>query len=92
MIMANQTIIGTSTFSVMPAIASFGTSYIPFPVPNTSNLIGWLSNPPRIDNFTQNVVLYEDSNIISARNMKQLWKNEGEIGVLNWFLNDSIVY
>jgi hypothetical protein len=90
MIMANQTIVGVSSFNIMPAISTFGTSYMHLPRSNHTSQVSWLSNP-RIDTLINNVILFDDPNVISARNMKQLWKNDGEIGVLNWFWNDSIV-
>lgn len=88
MVMANQTINGISSFSVMPTIATFGTGYIRKPdgMQNT-----WLMKP-QIDTFAKNVVLFEETNIIKVGDMKLLWETEGAKGVLNWFWNDSWVY
>ena len=88
MIMANQTINGISTFSIMPTIATFGTGYIRKPEGMQN---GWLMQP-RIDAFMNNIVLFDEPNIIKVRDMKKLWENEGEVGVLNWFWDDSSVY
>lgn len=83
MIMANQTIVGISSFGVFPAIATFGTGYIRRPdyrkAPNM-----WLIDPP-IDKVADNVVLFDEEKRIMARPMKQLWESEGETGVLAWF-------
>jgi hypothetical protein len=90
MIMANQTIAGISSFSVMPAIATFGTGYIRLPdyprAPNT-----WVIHP-RIDELTDNVVLFEEPSRIMMDEIKHLWTNHGERGVLEWFWNDTFVY
>jgi hypothetical protein len=88
MIMANQTISGISTFGVMPAIATFGTGYIRSPEEKTQNR--WLEHP-RIDHFTDNVILFEEPDVILVSDMKKLWESEGEVGVLSWFWNDSMV-
>ena len=88
MTMANQTINGISTFSIMPTIATFGTGYIRKPEGMQNQ---WLMNP-RIDLYTSNVVLFDEPNVILVGNMKKLWETEGEVGVLNWFWNDSSVY
>ena len=88
MIMANQTINGISSFSIMPTIATFGTGYIRKPEGMQNE---WLMKP-QIDAFANNVVLFEEHNVIKVGDMRQLWKNDGEKGVLNWFWNDSWVY
>ena len=87
MIMANQTIAGISSFGVIPAVSTFGTGYIRKPdyhkAPNM-----WLINP-RIDELTDNIILFDEPNKIMVGAMKGLWQNEGERGVLEWFWNDT---
>jgi hypothetical protein len=88
MIMANQTIAGISSFGVMPAIATFGTGYIRLPdFPRAPN--AWLTFP-RIDELTDNIVLFEESNRIMVKAMGDLWTSQGEKGVLEWFWNDTV--
>jgi hypothetical protein len=86
MVMANQAIAGISSFSVIPAVSTFGTGYVPFPDyirgPNM-----WLINP-RIDELADNVVLFYEPDRISVGDMKDLWKN-GRKGVLAWFRNET---
>jgi hypothetical protein len=87
MIMANQTIVGISSFGVFPAIATFGTGYLRRPdyrkAPNK-----WLLDPP-IDQIADNVVLFDEPKRIMAGDMKRLWQSDGEEGVLKWFWNDE---
>jgi hypothetical protein len=88
MIMANQTIAGISSFGVIPAVSTFGTGYIRLPdYPKAPNK--WLLNP-RIDELTDNVVLFYEPKRIMVGAMKGLWQNEGEQGVLEWFWNDTV--
>jgi hypothetical protein len=88
MVMANQTIVGISSFGVFPAVATFGTGYLRRPdyrkAPNM-----WLLNPP-IDELTDNVVLFEEPKRIMAWTIKGLWETHGEKGVLEWFWNDTV--
>lgn len=82
MVMANQTIIGISSFGVFPGVATFGTGYIKkpdFPKAPNKFLI-----QPRIDELTSNVVLISEPRIMCA-SIKGLWQKEGEEGVLKWF-------
>jgi len=87
MVMANQTIVGISSFGVFPGIGTFGTGYIRKPdfpkVPNK-----FLINP-RIDELTSNVVLIDEPQRIMCGAIKGLWQTQGEVGVLNWFWNDT---
>ena len=87
MIMANQAIAGISSFGVIPAMSTFGKGYIRYPDyvrgPNK-----WLLNP-RIDEKADNVVLFHEPQRISVSDMKNLWKKQGEKGVLEWFWNDT---
>lgn len=89
MVMANQTIVGLSSFGVFPVIASFGTGYIVKPDfdrgPNR-----WLLRNPRIDQLTDSVVLIEEPERIVAREMNKMWKTYGEEGVLAWFWNETL--
>jgi hypothetical protein len=88
MIMANQTLNGISTFSIMPTIATFGTGYIRKPEGMQN---AWLMRP-QIDAFMNNMILFDEPNVIKVSHMKKLWEDEGESGVLNWFWNDTLVY
>jgi hypothetical protein len=89
MIMANQTIGAISSFNVMPAIATFGTGYVRSPGKQWQNL--WIEHP-RIDQFINNVVLFEEPNMIPVKDMKHMWENKGEDVVVEWFRNDSMKY
>jgi hypothetical protein len=53
MIMANQTVVGISTFGVFPALSTFGTGYLHQPHGPFVN--GWMSTPVRIDTLASNV-------------------------------------
>ena len=87
MIMANQTIVGISSFGVFPAMASFGTGYLRLPdYPYAPNK--WLLDPP-IDKLVNNVVLFKEPNIIMAVAIKTLWETHGKEGVLQWFWNGT---
>lgn len=89
MIMANQTVMGISSFGVFPAIGSFGTGYMRRPdfrkAPNQ-----WLIKPTPIDRLADNVVLIDEPNIIMCSSIKKLWLARGQEGVLEWFWNDTI--
>jgi hypothetical protein len=79
MIMANQTIGALSSFSLMPTLSTFGLGYFrPWGGDNH-----WL----RIDEFTSNVILFQERRIIKVKDMKSLWETKGEEGVLKWFWN-----
>jgi hypothetical protein len=88
MVMANQTIVGITTFGVFPAIACFGTGYIRKPDykkgPNQ-----FLINPP-IDQLADNVVLIEEPNRLMAGTVRAMFKRPtGQELVLEWFKNDT---
>ena len=88
MVMANQTIVGISTFSVFPAIGMFGTGYIrrpDFPKAPNQFLVS-----PRVDQMADNVVLIEEPNLIMCAQINKLWQTAGASGVLNWFRNDTV--
>ena len=88
MVMANQTIVGISSFSVYPAIGTFGTGYIRRPdfreAPNQFLV------KPRLDQMADNVVLIEEPNRIMCTQINKLWQTAGASGVLNWFRNDTV--
>jgi hypothetical protein len=88
MVMANQTIVGITSFGVFPAIACFGTGYIRKPDykkgPNQ-----FLINPP-IDQLADNVVLMEEPNRLMAGTVRAMFKRPtGQELVLEWFKNDT---
>jgi len=89
MIMANQTIVGISSFGVFAAIGTFGTGYIRKPdfakAPNQ-----FLLEPKRMDELADNVVLIEEPNKILCPEIKALWNTKGADGVLEWFWNDTV--
>jgi hypothetical protein len=86
MIFAKQVIVGISTFGIMPAVATFGTSYVRIPGhPNEVNQ--WILKP-RIDTIVDNVIFIEDPKV-AVEHIKALWEQEGENGVLAWFWNDT---
>jgi hypothetical protein len=87
MIMANQTIVGISSFGVFPAIGTFGTGYLRRPdYHNAPNK--WVLSPP-IDELADNVVLFDEPKRIMAASIKELWETRGKEGVLEWFWNDT---
>jgi hypothetical protein len=89
MIMANQTIAGISSFSAIASVVTFGTGFIRYPEyskgPNQ-----WLIRP-RIDKIVDNVVLFDEPDKIMVSTIKQLWETQGKRGVLEWFMNDTVV-
>jgi hypothetical protein len=89
MIMANQTIAAGSSFAVYPVIATFGTGYLRRPDPGQGPNI-WVLNPP-IVKLTDNVVLFEDPNVIMVSSLKQMWdRRGGGEEVLDWFWNGTM--
>jgi hypothetical protein len=86
MILAQQAIVGISTFGVMPAVATFGTGYIRIP-DDPGEVNQWLLLP-RIDAMVDNVVFIEDTKV-PVKYIQALWQQEGEAGVLAWFWNDT---
>jgi hypothetical protein len=88
MVMANQTVVGITSFGVFPAIACFGTGYIRKPDfkkgPNK-----FLINPP-IDQLADNVILIEEPNRLMAGTVRAMFKRPtGQELVLEWFKNDT---
>jgi hypothetical protein len=87
MIMANQTVVGISSFGVFPAVATFGTGYIRRPdYPYAPNK--WVLDPP-IDQIVDNIVLFDEPKKIMVSDMRQLWQTEGELGILKWFWDED---
>ena len=88
MILANQTIVGISSFGVFAAIGTFGTGYIRRPdfrkAPNMFLV------QPRLDQMADNVVLIDEPKRIMCQQINKLWVSEGAEGVLNWFWNDTV--
>jgi hypothetical protein len=88
MIMAKQTFSPISSFSVFPALATFGKGYIRRPdfrkAPNV-----WLKNPP-VDKLFDNIELMEEPNRLMAAEVKGLRKwPGGNDNVFEWFKNDT---
>lgn len=88
MTMSNQTMVGISTFGVFPAIGTFGTGYIRKPdFPDAPNQF---LVQPRLDRMADNVVLFDEPNIIMCAEIQTLWQTDGAEGVVNWFWNDDV--
>lgn len=86
MIMANQTIVGTSSFGVFPAIATLGTGYLRRP--DFSHFPKYWVLDPAVDDLTSNVILF-DQPILMCHDVRQLWLSQGAKGVLAWFWNET---
>jgi hypothetical protein len=89
MVMANQALVGLTSFGVFPAMATFGTGYVRKPIrwpgPNQ-----FLMNPP-IDQLTDNVVLMDDPDLLMADTVRVLF-GRGPTGrdlILEWFKTDN---
>jgi hypothetical protein len=82
MIMANQTIAGTSSsFGLLPTLATFGTGYYSAPKRNeVSPLSQWL-----LFELVDNVVVVENNKRAMVGAIQKLWETEGAKGVLKWF-------
>ena len=88
MVMANQTISPISSFSVFPALATFGRGYIRKPDFKKA-LNQWLNSPP-VDQFLDNVELMVEPNLLMANQIKYLRKMPGgNDNVIEWFQNDT---
>ena len=85
MIMANQTITAISTFSVVPALATFGSGYIR--EPDFDNAPNWFLMHPNVSTLVENVILIEEP-VLMAANLKSMWGDDGS-AVLEWFQNTS---
>jgi hypothetical protein len=87
MVMANQAIVGITSFGVFPAIASFGTGYVRKPLHKGPNQ--FLMNPP-IDQLADNIVLMDDPDLLMANTVRVLFqKPTGQALILEWFKNDN---
>jgi hypothetical protein len=87
MVMANQTMVGITSFGVFPGISSFGTGYIRKPIPKGPNI--FLMNPP-IDQLADNVILMDDPDLLMAPTVREIFlKPTGQEIVLEWFKNDT---
>ena len=87
MIMANQTIVGISSFGVFPALTSFGTGYIRKP-DHSKQPNQWLLDPP-IDAASNGIILIEEPNLLWVSQLQLLRKIGGEPKVIEWFKNDT---
>jgi len=88
MIMAKQVISPISSFSVFPALATFGRGYIRKPdfakAPNP-----WLNTPP-VDELYDNIKLMVEPNILMTWQVKELRRmSGGAANVIEWFRNDT---
>jgi hypothetical protein len=88
MIMAKQTISPISSFSVFPALATFGRGYIRKPdfhkAPNQ-----WLNSPP-VNELFDNIELIKEPNRLMAAEVKLIRKRPGgDKNVFDWFQNDT---
>jgi hypothetical protein len=86
MILAQQVVAGISTFGVMPAVATFGTGYLRIP-DHPDEVNQWLLKP-RIDEIVDNVVFIKGAKT-PVQHIQALWQQEGAVGVLAWFWNDT---
>jgi hypothetical protein len=88
MIMANQAIVGITSFGVFPAISSFGTGYIRKPLYKGPNQ--FLMNPP-LDQLADNIVLMDDPDLLMAPTVRDIFLKlpNGQDLVLEWFKNDT---
>ena len=85
LIMANQTVVSTSTFAVFPAVASFGQALIRRPSPR--DLGGWLVKAKIEDRF-ENIFLINEPDWLPTKRCKRLWGEDGS-KVLEWFRSPS---
>lgn len=83
MIMANQTVIGITSFGVFPGVTTFGTGYIRYPdymkAPNR-----WLLTSP-ILKHVNNVKLIEEPRLMAGR-AKGMYGSNGS-ALIEWFEN-----
>lgn len=82
MIMANQTIIGVSTFSKYPAVASFGNSFIQLHPRATEK--DWV----RIFARRYNNVLHINEHVLPSQEAKRLWGTNGS-AVIDFLERDN---
>lgn len=87
--MANQTVVGVSTFGIFPTVATFGRGYMLRPLFKLANQQLML-DPNPIDDLVDNVVAFDEPEQLMAPEMKTLWETRGEVGVLDWFWNSAV--
>ncbi len=87
MIMAQQIVSPISTFSVVPALATFGTGYIR--EPDFEKAPNWFLLHPNVSTLVDNVHLIQEP-VLMAAELKKLWGDDGS-AVLEWFQNDGTV-
>lgn len=85
MVMANQTIVGLSTFAFFPAIATFGQALIR--KPSKTDLGGWLLKA-RIEEKLDNIVMVEEPDWLPTAKCKRMWGEDGS-AVLDWFRSET---
>ena len=85
MIMANQTITAISTFSVVPALVTFGSGYIR--EPDFVKVPTWFLMRPNVSTLVDDVYLIREP-VLMATKVKQMWGDDGT-AVLEWFQNNS---
>lgn len=85
MIMAEQLVIGISSFGVFPGVATFGKSFIRKPdyhrAPNR-----WLLDNPSIEKVAPHVTLIEEPRLMAAT-CKYKWRATNGTAVMDWFQN-----
>lgn len=83
MIMAKQTITAISTFSVVPALATFGSGYIR--EPDFDKAPNWFLMHPNVSTLVDNVYLIQEP-VLMAAELKKMWGDDGS-AALEWFQN-----
>jgi len=95
-IMANQTLaLNPSTFSLFPALATFGMGYYGKPVTRKENRIqySWINH-----HLAPNLYEHEGFELLTfqsrlrAEDLAQLWEVAGGDQVLEWFRNETFAY
>jgi hypothetical protein len=87
MILAQQIISPISTFSVVPALATFGTGYIR--EPDFEKAPNWFLLHPNVSTLVDNVHLIQEP-VLMAAELKKMWGDDGS-AVLDWFQNAGAV-
>ena len=96
MIMANQTLaLNPSTFSLFPALTTFGMGYYGKPVTRKENRIqySWVNH-----HLAPNLYEHEGFELLTfqsrlrAEDLANLWKVDGGDQVLEWFRNETFSY
>ncbi|GAX12608.1 hypothetical protein FisN_13Lh069 [Fistulifera solaris] len=87
MILAQQIVSPISTFSVVPALATFGTGYIR--EPDFEKAPNWFLLHPNVSTLVDNVYLIQEP-VLMAAELKKMWGDNGS-AVLDWFQNEGAV-